>query len=174
MPPNSLSYGAPNGTSQVCAELIMNKLVIDLVRVNYKNGPQAVSDLAAGHSSMSCSDYSAAISLVKSGKLRALAITENSRASELPDVPAMREVVKGLDELRTWAGVLAPKGTPPVVAEQLAKNILAITAEREFLNRFANMSFARTAVGLKPFGDFLQTQLTVWGEWAKEEGVEPQ
>ena len=172
--PGSLSYGAPNGTSQVCAELMKNKLGIDLVRANYKSGPQAIGDLAAGHLTMICSDYFAAISLVQSGKLKALAITGNSRASALPGVPAMKEVVKGFEELRTWAGVLAPKGTPPAIAEQLARNILAITVEREFVDRFANMSFAPTAVGLEQFGDFLQTQLTTWGEWAKEAGIEPE
>lgn len=172
--PGALSYGAPNGTSQVCAELMKSKLGIDLAAANYKSGPQAISDLAAGHLTMICSDYFAAISLVNSGKLRALAVTGDSRSAGLPGVPAMKEVVKGFDELRTWAGVLAPKGTPPEVVDKLARNILAITAEREFQERFANMSFARTAVAQRDFGDFLQRQLAVWGDWAKQAGIQPQ
>lgn len=172
--PGSLSYGAPNGTSQVCAELIKNRLGLDLVRATYKSGPQAIGDLAAGHLTIICSDYFAAITLINGGKLRALAVTGDTRSPGLPGVPAMKEVVSGFDELRTWAGVFAPKGTPAPVVDELAKNILAITAEPQFLDKFSNMSFSRTAVGQDKFGDFLKTQLAAWGEWVKQAGMEPQ
>jgi len=172
--PGALSYGAPNGTSQVCAELLKRKFRIDVIAVRYKSGPQAITDLLAGHLTMICSDYFAAIGLVNSGELKALAVTDDNRSAGLPAVPAIKEVAKGFEELRTWAGVFAPQGTPPEIVEMLAKNVLAITAEPQFLERFASMSFSRTSLSQQDFGKFVQKQLAAWGEWTKQAGIQAQ
>src|SRR5258707_12277400 len=87
---------------------------IDLSHVPYRNSPQSIADVAAGHVSMAFAEAGASLPLIHDGKLRALAVTSSTRLPRVPDLPPFGEAV-GVPDFETvsWHGLLGPAGTPP-------------------------------------------------------------
>jgi tripartite-type tricarboxylate transporter receptor subunit TctC len=100
--------------------LFKSMAAVDIVNVNYKSGGLAVPDLEAGRVQMAFSVMTTAVNTLKSGRVRALAVTSPKRSPALPDLPAMAEFLPGY-ESTGWQGVLAPAGTPRAVIGTLAR-----------------------------------------------------
>ena len=172
--PGKLSYGAPGGTQTICAETLKQRASIELISVPYKGAPQAVSELMGGQIDMICADFATAIGAIKGGKLRALAVTTATRAAQLPDVPTIAEVLPGFVEMRSWIGLLAPKGAPTDAIDWLGHEILAVTAAPAFAARLDAFGFKRIALSGKPFAQFMKTEFDQWEMLIKRAGMEPQ
>ncbi|MCS4510650.1 tripartite tricarboxylate transporter substrate binding protein [Xylophilus ampelinus] len=146
--PTELSYGSNgNGTAQhLIGTQFQASTGIRLLHVPYKgSGPLAV-DLLGGQVAMSFDTITPVLQHVRSGKLRALAVTTAKRSSVLPDVPTMEEAgLKGFD-IGTWFGVLAPAGTPPELVARLNADMVKIIRSPEFAQRMQ-------AIGAEPRGD---------------------
>ena len=172
--PGEVTYGAPGGTAQICAEAMARRAGLKLVSVPYKSSPQSLTELIAGQIAMICSDSATAFPQVKAGKVRALAVTTYQRSSELPDVPVLKDTFDDFVELRSWIGALAPVGTPGAATEWLGREILAVTAQPNFTARLAPLGFTRLALPAPQLTELMQSELTKWGVLIKDAGIEPQ
>jgi tripartite-type tricarboxylate transporter receptor subunit TctC len=123
--PGQLNYASSHGTTLFLGgELFKSMAGVDIVSVNYKSGGLAVPDLEAGRVQMAFSVMTTAINTLKSGRVRALAVTSPRRSPALPDLPAMAEFLPGY-ESTGWQGVLAPATTPRPLIAKLAGEIAA-------------------------------------------------
>ena len=140
--PGKLTY-ASSGTGslqQIAAEFFGKVAGVKAVHVPYKGSGQAVVDLLAGQVDMNFDSIPAVIQHVKSGKLRALAVTSATRASGLPEVPAVAESGFPEYDLTTWWGLFAPAGTPAAIVAKIHDDTLAALRNAEVQTRFAGVS----------------------------------
>ena len=124
--PGALNFGSVgNGTpSHIAGELLKLKSGIDIVHVPYKGGGPAVADTLGGQLSMSIVSMPAAISHVRAGKLRALAVTTLKRNPGAPGIPTVAEALKMPDfEVDSWYALFAPAKTPPAVISRMQKAV---------------------------------------------------
>jgi tripartite-type tricarboxylate transporter receptor subunit TctC len=124
--PGALSYGSTGvgGGNHLAGELFALAAGTTLIHVPYKGSAPALADLLGGQLSFMFDTVITSVPHIRSGKLRAFAVSSGQRASSLPDVPTMQEAgVKGFD-ISQWQGVLAPAGTPRPIVEKLNAEIV--------------------------------------------------
>ncbi|ANN79682.1 Bug family tripartite tricarboxylate transporter substrate binding protein [Bordetella flabilis] len=143
--PGKYGYGsAGTGTSQhVFMELFKQRAGIDVFPVQYKGSSPMVVDLIAERVVMAIEQGPAVLSYIKSGKLKALAVTTTKRSEALPDVPTLGETVLPGFEAVTWFALYAPKGVPQNVIDKLVPQIAKTMASKEVKERLG-------AVGVEP------------------------
>jgi len=111
---------------------------VDMTHVPYRGGALALTDLMGGQVQVAFMGPAASMALVRSGKIRALAVTSETRAAVLPDVPTIGEFVPGY-EASNWFGIVAPKGTPPEIVNKLNAEINAGLADAELQGRLVEL-----------------------------------
>jgi tripartite-type tricarboxylate transporter receptor subunit TctC len=165
--PDALTAAHPGvgGLSHLTLEMFKALGGLRITDVAYKGTGPALTDIAGGHVALLVSDLPAPLPLVKAGKLRALAVTGEQRAAQLPDVPTSRE--QGYADLfaTNWLGVMAPASTPAQTVERLHAAFVAAVSAPETRERYA-------AVGVDPswsktpaaFAAFVQDE---FGRWEK-------
>jgi tripartite-type tricarboxylate transporter receptor subunit TctC len=126
--PGALNYAsAGNGTPpHLAAELFKSMAGVDLVHVPYKGNVPAFADLISGAVSVSFPTITSGLPQVRSGKLRALAVTSRQRSTVLPDVPTIAEAALPGYEASTWYGMLAPAGTPTAIVTTLHRQMVEV------------------------------------------------
>lgn len=119
--PGSLSFasGGAGTTSHLCGELLKTTAQIDMVHVPYKGPAPAMQDVLAGRVALMCDNFSNVINHVRSGKLRAIALTALKRHPQAPDVPTANETGLPGFEVSVWYGFAVPAATPRPVVERL-------------------------------------------------------
>jgi tripartite-type tricarboxylate transporter receptor subunit TctC len=153
-----------NGTAaHVAGELFKMLTDIDMVHVPYRGSPPALTDLFGGRVQVIFDPIPSSIEHIRAGKLRALAVTTAARSNVLPQVPTVGDFVPGY-EASTWAGIGAPKGTPPEIVATLNQAINVWLADRETAARFADLGVTEMP-GLP--GDFRQLIVAEVEKWAK-------
>lgn len=122
--PGTLNYGSGGVGSggHLSGALFASMAGVDLVHVAYKGAGPALIDLIAGYTQLTFSPLLPVLPFIKSGRLRALAVTSAKRLPEMPDIPAVAETVPHFETI-AWHGVLAPAGTPPAIVQQLNAGI---------------------------------------------------
>ncbi len=145
--PDKLSYASQgNGsTSHLTAELFKQKTGVRMVHVPYRGDAPAMADLLAGHVHLMFGNVTQATSHLRTGKLKMLAVTSSKRQSQLPQVPAMQEIVPGVIAV-TWFAVVAPPKTPPAIAQKLSTAMAEVLRSPDIARRFAE-------VGAEPVGN---------------------
>ena len=174
--PSKITYGSPgNGTSIHLAGVMLEKASgIHLTHVPYKGSNPAMMDALAGNVDLLVSSVPSAIGQIKSGKLRAIAVTSASRSSSLPDTPTLAESgLKGFD-VSTWYGLFMPKGTPSSIVTKVnleVNKLLAMPEVREaILTQGAEPQSMSVANFDKMFqADFKQSKQIVESSGAKIE-----
>lgn len=159
--PGTISYGSiGSGSPQhLAAELLSSMAKVSFLHVPYKGSGPLVQDAVGGHLDIAVSSVPPAVPLVKSGKLRALAVTSATRSEALPDVPTVAELGFPGYEFNTWVGVSVPKGTPEEVVARLHEAIL--TALRASDVQAALREQGAVAVGSTPaaFRDYARSEI---------------
>lgn len=117
----TFSSGGIGGTHHLSAEIFKQTAAIDMIHVPYKSGAAGLADLMAGSVDMMFDQMYSAVPGIKTGKLRALAITSRGRSPLLPDVPSFRELGYPQIEVLNWQGIVVPRGTPRMIIERLNK-----------------------------------------------------
>ncbi len=173
--PGSLNYAsAGTGTSQhMGAELLKALAKIDMVHVPYKGGAAAIADLIGGQVQIQIEPLPTAIPHIRSGKVRALAVTSRGRLSILPEVPTVIEAA-GLPsyELTIWFGMLAPADTPRPVVQRLNLEVIKAVASPEVRERFAQQGATPSAAQTpEQFGAFIRREIARWAEVARVAGA---
>ncbi len=170
--PGELNFATSGGGSAThIAGLLFNKMAgVDVVHVPYKGAGPAVADVLAGQIQMRFSAIPPVMPHVKSGRLRALAVTSLKRYSLLPDIPAVAETLPGF-EVDSWIGFLAPAKTPAHIIQKLNTEIVAALRAPEV--RTLLEASGSEAVGSSPerFGELIRAELKRWAPIVKEAGL---
>lgn len=146
--PNQLNYGSNgNGTAQhLIGTQFENLTGIEITHIPYKGSGPLTTDLIGGQVTMSFDTITPVLPHIKSGKLKALAVTTGKRSSALPDVPTLAEAgLKGFD-IGTWFGVLAPVATPKDIVARLNTEAVKIIQSPDFRKRMEE-------IGAEPIGN---------------------
>jgi tripartite-type tricarboxylate transporter receptor subunit TctC len=138
--PGKLAMGSGgNGSpAHVVGEYFKLATGTDLTHVPYRGAAPAVTDLIGGQIQVAFTELATSLGHVKSGRLRALAVTTATRTEALPEVPTLSEFVPGF-EASQWVGLVAPKDTPPAIIERLNAEINAGLADPKIKARFAEL-----------------------------------
>ncbi len=170
--PGKINYGSAGaGTPQnITCELFKMMSGVNLVHVPYKGGAPAVADLVAGHVQVIFAPVSEAIQHIKSGKLRALAVTTAARLDVLPDVPPVGDFLPGY-EASGFAGIGVPKATPTEIIDKLNKELNAALADAKVKARIVELG--GTVVGGSPaeFGKVISDATEKWAKVIKFAGI---
>ena len=174
--PGRLHYGTPaiGATGHLAGEMFNAMAGVRLTQVPYKGAAPALADLMGGQIEMTFDNIPAAIGHIRSGKLKALAVTSATRSSALPDVPTIAESgVPGYD-ISAWFGLVAPAATnPDIIARLHAASIKALAAP-DVRSRFTQLGFE--AIGNTPaqFQQTIQSDLARFGKIIRDAGIKPE
>lgn len=172
--PGQINYATSGiGTSNhLAAELLQSVAGIQLTSVPYKGSSQIIPDLLAGTVMMSMeSSLATTLQHVRSGKLRAIAVTSPQRAKALPDVPTVAESGYRGFEVETWFGLIAPAATPQAIVAQLAQAWSAGARSAEAQSAFDAISGNLRATTPQQFADFIRSENQRWGELIRRLGI---
>jgi tripartite-type tricarboxylate transporter receptor subunit TctC len=162
-----------NGTSQhLSGELFKMIAGINLVHVPYRGAPQALTDLMGGQVQVSFDPLPPAIELIKSGKVRALAVTTAVRSDALPDVPTVGEFVPGY-EASGWSGIVAPRNTPIEIVQKLNTEINAGLADPGIRAKLTDLGGMVLVGSAADFGNLIAEEIDKWGKVIKFAGIKP-
>jgi tripartite-type tricarboxylate transporter receptor subunit TctC len=170
--PGYLTFGTGNTAAIVALETIKHDTGIGMLHVPYKSTPPALEDVIAGRVSMTLADFTTAMPHVSAGTLRPLAVSRIRRSTMFPDLPTMDEAgIKGFN-LDTWAGLVAPAGTPPQIVTKLNGALRTIIDSPETQAQFKNIGFEGFSSTPEELGDFIKAQLALWGKMIKDANIE--
>jgi tripartite-type tricarboxylate transporter receptor subunit TctC len=163
-----------NGTSQhLSGELFKMMTGVNLVHVPYRGAPQALTDLIGGQVQVSFDPLPPAIELIRSGKVRALAVTTAVRSDALPDVSTVGEFVPGY-EASGWNGIVAPRNTPIEIIQKLNTEINAGLADPGIRAKLTDLGGMVLASSAADFGKLIADEIHKWGKVIKFAGVKPE
>jgi tripartite-type tricarboxylate transporter receptor subunit TctC len=173
--PGKVNYAsAGNGTTiHLNAELFKLMAGVNLVHVPYRGGAPALVDMISGQVQVMFDNLPTSMEHIKSGKLRALAVTVGKRWFALPDVPTVGETVPGF-ETSLWYGIVAPKGTPPAIVDKLHQTIAAVLADPKIKARLAELGGEPMPLTPAEFGKLIVDDTEKWAKVIKAAGVKIQ
>jgi tripartite-type tricarboxylate transporter receptor subunit TctC len=170
--PGKINFGFGQGTlPHMLGETLKVTAKVDITSVPYKGGAQAVADMLGGHIQMNFGTTATLLALIKQGKLRALAVTNDTRLAELPDVPTMAESGFPNLTLRYWMAVWAPPRTPVAIVETLNANVVAGLKSPELAASMARAGFEPMPMDAKAVAAFVASESPKWLVVAKTSGV---
>ena len=170
--PGKLNYASTgNGSSpHLSMELLKTMAGIDLVNIPYKGGGPAMADLMGGQISAQFVGLSVAIPHIKSGRLRALAVTSAKRSSVAPDIPAVAETVPGY-ELDTWFGVFGPGGMPAPLVDRLQREIAKILHSPDFREHLVSLGAEPVGSTPREFAAHIRSEMAKYARIVKTAGI---
>ena len=171
--PGKTTFASGNTSSRVAAEMYRALTGTEVVHVPYKGTPQAIVDVIGGQIEFMFPDLSPAVPLVRSGQLRALAVTGNRRVASVPDVPTMAKAGVPID-LVAWSGAFVPAATPRAVVERLNKLLHTAMASREYQEQAVKSGTEPSPMSPEQFGDFVRSEVDNWGRAVKAAGIQPE
>jgi tripartite-type tricarboxylate transporter receptor subunit TctC len=171
--PGRLTYASsgPGSLQHIAAELFKSMAGVDLVHIPFKGSGQAVVDLVAGQVDMNFDSIPATIQHIRSGKLRALAVTSARRASGFADVPTIAESGYPGYDLTTWWGLFAPAGTPEDVLERVHADAVATLRNPEVRERFAGLSVDPGGGSRGDFAGYVREEVAKYARIVKQLGI---
>jgi tripartite-type tricarboxylate transporter receptor subunit TctC len=135
--PNDVTYASSGPLFQLASELFKQKTGTDFLAIPYKSSGESTAALVGGQITMSIADVPPVAGLIKTGKLRALAYTNESRNAQFPDVPTVAQAGIPGTEVATLVGIVAPAGTPALIVRKLQDALVHMVQKPETSNRSA-------------------------------------
>mgnify|MGYP006283912937 CR=1 FL=1 len=174
--PGKILYAsAGNGTiNHLAPELLKVQLGIDLVHVPYKGAIPALTDVLSGRTHMYLGALASTAPHIRSGKLKAIAITGKKRSPMFPDVPTVAETVLPDYDISAWYGMLAPAGTPKAVIDRLNAAMRRGVQTKEVLQHIADQGGEPVGSTPEAFEQFLAVELKKWTAATKASGAKPE
>ena len=173
--PGRLNYGSSgNGTStHLSAEMLKVLAKLDITHVPYKGGGPAIIDLLGGRLDVYFATASSVGPHVRTGKLRAIAVTSASRLPAYPDLPTVAESgVPGFESI-AWYGVMAPAGTPPEIIARLNASVAAAAQSESFRKRSEDDGLVVSIEGPEALAKLLVTERARWQRVVREANIKP-
>jgi tripartite-type tricarboxylate transporter receptor subunit TctC len=164
------SYGA-GSAAHLIGELLKNQAGIDLLHVPYKGGAPALTDLMGGQVNSYFANAASSMGYVKSGKLRALAVTSAKRMAALPDVPTLAESGFKNFEVLEWNGFFVPKGTPKEIVDRLSTEIKAATMDPSTRQKLEGLGVDPVGSTPEAFAKFVQSEMSRWAALVKSNKI---
>ncbi|MEA3192871.1 MAG: hypothetical protein QOD26_1204 [Betaproteobacteria bacterium] len=171
--PGKMNYASAGiGTTfHFCAEMFKDETGTNIIHIPYKGGGPALVDTLSGVVDMSFPTLSAVLPHVKSGNLKALAVTSTTRSTLLPEVPTMQEAgVKGF-QFTQWLAILAPAGTPPAIVTRLNTALNAALGSKEVADKFAQQGFEPFITSPEESRKFLANEVQRYAKLIKARGI---
>jgi tripartite-type tricarboxylate transporter receptor subunit TctC len=172
--PNALSMasGGNGSTQQVAGELFKMMTGVSMQHVPYRGGVAALADLISGRVHVMFDNLPTSIETIRSGKLRALAVTTADRSDALPAVPTIAEFVPGY-EASAWWGIGAPKNTPTDIVYKLNREINAALADSKMKARLADLGGTALPGAPADFRKLIAHEVDKWAKVVKFSGAKP-
>ena len=173
--PGKLDYGFTHAASgHMAMELFKQTTGIFLTGIPYKGGGPMLNDLLAGTIPMVFLNQDVVMPHVRSGKLRAIAVSSKERNPLYPDVPTVAESgYKGF-EATSWSGVSVAKGTPQPIVDKLEAGLVQAMKSESFKQRLTSVGFVVPPSGSKHYNAFLKSELDQWTRVIKTAGIKPE
>lgn len=166
---------AGNGTSSHLSGVLMNSMAnIDMVHIPYKGGGLAITDLLGGQVQVYFATIPAAMPFIKSGKVKAIAVTSETRSSALSDLPTIAESGLPGYSASTWYGLYAPKGTPNEVIDQIHKALMEVLKNPSVKEQMLQRGFEVATTSPAQFATFIHSEIAKWAKVVKLAGIEPE
>ena len=164
------SYG-PGSAAHLIGELLKNQAKIDMLHVPYKGGAPALMDVMGGQVDSYFSNAASGMNYVKSGRLRALAVTSSKRMAALPDVPTLAESGFKNFEVLEWNGFFVPKGTPPDIVARLNKEVVAALKDPATRSKLQGLGLDPVGSSADEFAKFLGNEMSRWAALVKSNNI---
>jgi hypothetical protein len=170
--PDKLSYAsAGNGnTSHLSVELFKTQTDTKMIHIPYKGSGPAVIAMLGNEVSLMFDSISTSYQQVKTGKLKAIAVSSLQRAAILPDTPTIAETLPGF-EVTVWYGILAPAGTPEASINRLSKAFAEVGAEPKVRAQLAESGYSTIGSTPAAFGTLIEAELVKWNKAVKDSGA---
>jgi tripartite-type tricarboxylate transporter receptor subunit TctC len=172
--PGRLNFSSTGigSTSHLAMERFRAAADIQLNHIPFKGNQDAFAQLIAGDVAVGFDTVPGALTVVKSGMLRALAVAAPQRSPFLPDVPTFAEAGYPSVQAIGWVGLAAPAGTPPDIVARLNEQLRAAMATPAMKERFATLAFVPADDTPQSFGDFIKSERKIWADVAHKAGVQ--
>jgi tripartite-type tricarboxylate transporter receptor subunit TctC len=173
--PNKVNFasGGVGSAPHLTGELLKLAGSIQMVHVPYPGLGPAMTDLLAGHIDMSIDNLGNTLPLIKEGKLRALAVASATRIPQLPEVPAIAELLPGFYST-SWFGIVAPPKTSPDVAATISLAVSETLGLADVAKRFRDLSFQPIGTSPAETATFLRQETERWRGVIVKAGIKPQ
>ena len=171
--PGKLTHASssPGSAGHLAGEMMKIMAGIDMVTVNYKGSAPALVDLISGQVDLMFDNMPPSLPHIKSGKLKALAVSGGERTSVLPDLPTIAESgLPGFDA-GSWFGILAPAGTPPAIVNRLNAVIVKSLTSPELRERLSSQGAAPVGSTPEQFGRHIRAEIAKWAKVIKAANV---
>ena len=172
--PGKINYGSSgNGTtSHLGGAMFASAVGVEMTHIPYKGSVPMMTELVAGQLQLSFSSVPTALPHIKSGRLRALAVTLPNRSTTLPDLPTVQEAT-GLNsfEISLWQGIVAPAATPRAIVTKLNQQIVTSLRTPELKNRFAEQGLEVVGNTPEQFAAYMRAEIVKWTQVVKVSGA---
>ena len=155
--------GGPGSIGHIVGEMTKQTMKVEMTHIPYKGGAPMTTDLIGGQIPVGIDVITAFVPMVKSGQIRALAVTTRTRSPLLPEVPTVVEL--GLPQLvaENYFGVSGPAGLPSVVTDRLSKALAEITADPAIVKKLEELGITPVKMSSADFSGFVARQVSDWG-----------
>ena len=174
--PGELDYGSAGigGFGHICGELFAQMARVKMTHVPFKGAVAAVTDLVAGRVPVSFNVAAVTLPHMKSGRVRALAVTGTTRLAVAPELPPIAEAGLPGYENTTWIGIGAPARTPRAIVERLNREIDAILRMPDIQQTLESQGTVVTGGSPEQFRDYLKVETEKYGKLIKAAGIRNQ
>ena len=174
--PGALNYASTGigSSNQLSMEKFKQMAGVDITHVPYKGSAPARTDLIGGQVDVMFDNVSNVLPLVKSGQLRAIAVTTPTPSAHVPGVPTVAESGVPGYEVGVWFGIAAPAGTPKPIIDKLNAEIVGILNMPDVKEKFAAQGVDVVASTPKQFTAFVQDQIPKWAKVVQDAGIKPE
>jgi len=167
----NVGYGGVNNTQHLTGELFKYTTGIDMVGINYKGSAAAVTDLLGGQIQILVDSLAATLPHIKSGKMKALAISTLQRVPQMPDLPTVAELGYPGFEGVGWAGIVVPKGTPSEIVEKIGTDVRRALSDPMMRERVLDRGMTVDGRAPKEWSEFVNAEIVKWREAARRANV---
>ena len=163
---------AGNGSfTHLSGEYFRSLAGLNWTHVPYKGAPPAITDLAAGRAQAMFSTLPAAMSMIRSGMVKPIAVSSTARASTLPDTPTVIESGVPSYEVEYWYGIFVPSATPKDVVARLAHAINQSLSAQDTVDNLAKQGAAAGRMPQEKFEAYVKAEVAKWGKVARDSGA---
>jgi tripartite-type tricarboxylate transporter receptor subunit TctC len=161
----------PGSMSHLAGEMFKRITNTKIDAVAYKGGVQSIADLMGGHIPMMFSDAQPVMANIKSGKLRALAVTSEKRTPFTPQLPTLAEEGITGFAAANWWGILFPAGVPRPIIDKVANDLQKVLVRQDVKDKMGEFGIETVWTGPEQFGRFMDTERGRWGKLIKEANI---